>query len=592
MHLLVLASIASAVAAHEGHHMGQLTPAETSSTVGSPASTESPEIMPSPIAHVPHHHHGMPILQMDLLPEERLFWENYSTETYFNTPSDHRPALYTHIALWVSSYLFLYPLVLVFSNTKSRLYFPALTVHVAAIVVSVINYWVFAGSIRDLYPGNAFHPMTAILFVGSIVHWAVALVATAYSSLDIESHAYYAVDDEDDDTSSLNSPTSTLRESQSDSFELDDLRPGLSNGHLNTSNGSMINKPNFITAFVLRFPLFERVVSAFGKTAQVLTAVLNWMSFFYFFVYSGVAVATYAVYGADRTMFNLLAHFIKGGVFFSLGVLSLARYCGAFRAKGWAWNHCFISAKKAYQGWFKWQPTGLWSMEFVESSLILFYGSTNIFLEHLASTDGEWTTKDLQHVSIAFIFLGCGLCGVLVEKKLNDFRYQKAIEHMALVAESKDVARVAKAMPGFSPNPFPILTIYWTGVLMSKHEQASQLSTAIHTQWGNLFVVGCMFRLLTYVLQMVTPINSKSLTRPSSPMTELVVSFALMCGGLIFMESCEAVVYSFEYYGYSAMFTLNVSLGVVTLLMAWIMSVFAFKDWLQAKKNSLTTSIA
>ena len=124
---------------------------------------------------------------------------------------------------------------------------------------------------------------------------------------------------------------------------------------------------------------------------------------------------------------------------------------------------------------------------------------------------------------------------------------------------------------------------------MSKHEQASELSTAIHTQWGNLFVTGCAFRLMTYVLQMVTPVNSKSLTRPLSPMTELVVSFTLMCGGLIFMESCDPVVYTFEYYGYTPMFTLNVSLGVVTLLMSWEMSVFAFKDWLKAKKSSLTT---
>ncbi|PVH13938.1 uncharacterized protein CXQ87_002057 [Candidozyma duobushaemuli] len=579
MRLALLAFLASAVAANDEH----LHP----HTDMAPTPLEStPSLVPTP--HVAHHHHGMPILDTDLKPEERLFWENYSTETYFNTPSSHRGALYTHIALWTSSYMLLYPLVLVFWNTGSRLYFPALTLHAAAIVISVINYWVFAGSIKDLYPGNAFHPMCAILFVGTIVHWAVALISKAYSSLDIETHAYEAVDD-DDDTASLDSPASTLRDSHSDSFELDDLTPGLANGHL-TSNGSMINKPGFVTSFVVRFPLFQRVVTAFGRTATVLTAVLNWMSFFYFLVYAGVAVATYAVYGTDRAVFNLLAHFIKGGVFFSLGMLSLSRYCGAFREKGWAWNHTFVSAKKAYQGWFKWQPIGLWSMEFVESSLILFYGSTNIFLEHLANPGGEWSAKDLQHASIAFIFIGCGLCGVLVEKKLSSYRFQKATEHMALVADSKDVARVAKAMPGFSPNPFPILTIYWTGVLMSKHEQASELSTAIHTQWGNLFVVGCAFRLLTYVLQMVTPVNSKSLTRPSSPMTELVVSFALMCGGTIFMESCDPVVHTFEYYGYTPMFTLNVTLGVVTLLMAWIMSVFAFKDWLQSKKVSLTTS--
>lgn len=580
MRLAVLASLAVAVCAHELMHH------DLSNAPSASSATDQLPLVPTP--HVASHHHGMPILHMPLKPEERLFWENYSTETYFNTPSAHRSALYIHIALWALPYLFLYPLVLVFWNTGSRLYFPALTAHAAAVVISIINYWVFAGSIRDLYPGNAFHPMCAILFVGTIVHWATALVATAYASLDIESHTYEAIDDDYDDTASVDSPALTLRNSHLDSFELDDLSPGAADAHL-TSNGSMIRKPGLVTAFVLRFPLFQRVVSAFGKSAKILTAVLNWVLFFYFLIYSGVAVATYAVYGADRTMFNLLAHFIKGGVFFSLGILSLARYCGAFSGKGWAWNHTFVSSKKAYRGWLKWQPVGLWSMEFLESSLILFYGCTNVFLEHLSNPGGAWSAKDLQHVSIAFIFIGCGLCGVLVEKKLSNYRYLKAVEHLALVADSKDVARVAKAMPGFSPNPFPILTIYWTGVLMAKHEQALELSTAIHTQWGNLFVVGCVFRLLTYVLQMITPVN-KSLTRPLNPMTELVVSFSLLCGGAIFMESCDPVVYTFEYYGYTAMFTLNVTLGVVTLLMAWIMSVFAFKDWLKAKKVSLTTS--
>lgn len=596
MRFLSIACLASVAIAMEGHSFGDDHGHENYEHVkelkGS-NTTDDPAPTLSPVPHVAHHHHGMPILEMNLKPEERLFWENYSTETYFTTPSNHRAALYLHIALWALPYIFLYPLVLVFWNTKSRLFFPALSVHIGAVCVSIINYWVFAGSIRDdLYPNNAFHPMCAILFVGSIVHWAVALVATAYSSLDLDSHAYFAVDDEgasSDDASSIDSPQLTLRDSHSDSFELDDMTPG-ENSHLHTSNTSMISKkPNWVTSFVVRFPMFREVVTAFGRTALVLTAVMNWVLFFYFLIYTGVAVATYAVYGADKTMFNMLAHFIKGGVFFALGLLTLARYCGAFADKGWAWNHRFVPVRKAHRGWFKWQPAGLWSMEFVESSLILFYGSTNIFLEHLANPGGAWSAKDLQHVSIAFIYIGCGLCGVLVEKKLNNYRFQKATEHMALVADSKDVARVAKAMPGFSPNPFPILTIYWTGVLMSKHEQASELSTAIHTQWGNLFVTGCAFRLMTYVLQMVTPVNSKSLTRPLSPMTELVVSFTLMCGGLIFMESCDPVVYTFEYYGYTPMFTLNVSLGVVTLLMAWEMSVFAFKDWLKAKKSSLTT---
>lgn len=39
-----------------------------------------------------------------------------------------------------------------------------------------------------------------------------------------------------------------------------------------------------------------------------------------------------------RARFSCLAHTIKGSVFFWYGLLSFARYLGAYRALGWAWN--------------------------------------------------------------------------------------------------------------------------------------------------------------------------------------------------------------------------------------------------------------
>lgn len=49
------------------------------------------------------------------------------------------------------------------------------------------------------------------------------------------------------------------------------------------------------------------------------------------------------------------------------------------------------------------------SPEFVESALIFVYGSTNIFLEHLAGRGKPWSPRDLQHVSITVLFIGGGL---------------------------------------------------------------------------------------------------------------------------------------------------------------------------------------
>lgn len=55
------------------------------------------------------------------------------------------------------------------------------------------------------------------------------------------------------------------------------------------------------------------------------------------------------------------------------------------------------------------------SAEFVESFVIFFYGASNVFLEHLAAWGHAWSAQDLEHVSITIMFLGGGLCGMLIE---------------------------------------------------------------------------------------------------------------------------------------------------------------------------------
>ena len=49
----------------------------------------------------------------------------------------------------------------------------------------------------------------------------------------------------------------------------------------------------------------------------------------------------------------------------------------------------------------------------MESFLIFFYGSTNIFLEHLGNTDGKWTARDLEHIAITVLFMGGGLVSLM-----------------------------------------------------------------------------------------------------------------------------------------------------------------------------------
>jgi hypothetical protein len=86
-------------------------------------------------------------------------------------------------------------------------------------------------------------------------------------------------------------------------------------------------------------------------------------------------------------------------VFFWLGLLTLGRWAGSFADLGWAWN---VRPRKAKQSWTP-------SAEFIESFLICFYGTTNIFLEHLGGASGEWSAQDFEHISITVLFIGGGL---------------------------------------------------------------------------------------------------------------------------------------------------------------------------------------
>lgn len=547
---------------------------ETVSSLDAAANGPLPSLQPTP--HVETHVHGMPILETNLRPEERLFWESFDSTTFFS--AERRPAaIRIHTGLLLASVFFVYPVTMVLKNVKSKLYRPLLALHTLLVVLALFNYSLFASSAEELYPNAAYGKMCWILLFSTPLQLLLSLFYTPRQQKSPKDYSFISDYDDNDDVETARSSSTAHRDGrglQPESLELDEHE----GARFATLAAAMLSPMPHSW-----YGRFSVPFSASG-ISMALT-LLNWGHFFFFLVLIPTGIATFLRIGMGPHVFNVLAHFIKGGVFFSLGLLSLARYCGGLANNGWAWNHRFLRFDEILSRIARYQSRGLWTMEMVELSLILFYGCTNIFLEHLSSSGGAWSAKDLQHVTIAFIFIGCGLCGVLTEVKLADWRFERAIANYKSFDTNTNDDAIVKASPGFSPNPFPILTIYWTGYLMSKHTQASHLSTAIHTQWGNLFVMACVFRLLTYIMLLVTKASTlaSDLTRPLRPMTELLTSFSLICGGMIFMESTDPIVYIFEYYGFTEMFTLNVSVGFTALIMAWQMLLFAMRDSLQNK---------
>lgn len=213
--------------------------------------------------------------------------------------------------------------------------------------------------------------------------------------------------------------------------------------------------------------------------------------------------------------------------------------------------------------------------EAVESGLIFVYGCANVFLEHLAGWGGSWSHSDLQHVSIAFMFFGGGLLGLLIES-----RWIRELLHSSLAPLDRSPPGQGHEHLGttISFNPLPAMVVFTLGILMSQHHQRSHLSTVIHTQWGTLLAAAAVFRLLTYMLFFRTPTKPPSAV-PSRPPTELVAAFCLMAGGLVFMISNRDTVAYLERVGVDAMFSLTVTVGMTSLVMCWVVAVMAVKGW-------------
>jgi len=252
---------------------------------------------------------------------------------------------------------------------------------------------------------------------------------------------------------------------------------------------------------VMRFlyVLIDRVLLVLGFVAIMSGTV----------VYGGI--------GHGGAIFNVLAHYIKGGIFFGYGILTLGRWMGAFADFGWAWN---MKPPKEVVGR---RRAAIPSAEFVESFVIFLYGCTNVFLEHLAAWGDAWTAQDLEHVSISAMFFGGGLLGMIVESRkmrnlLNTaiLSSQPASTSATQPSDECDEAWRQPAQYQFPMNPIPGLIILLLGKMMSSHHQASMLSTMIHSQWGGMFMGFAMARAVTYITLYISPPKSYLPSRPPS----------------------------------------------------------------------------
>ena len=331
---------------------------------------------------------------------------------------------------------------------------------------------------------------------------------------------------------------------------------------------------------------YERFVHRFPRLSFTLSMIYTTVSrglvpLAFVVVYVSIAIYT----GSCRRGYKnvCLAHGIKGAIFFWYGVLTFARYLGAFGEYGWAWNKRPTPENTTHSRAAFWRRN-MPSAEFVESLVIFLYGVSNTWLERLGAKPGDpYTVKQIQHISIAVMFWFIGLIGMALEssKVRSILGYAVVHTHPAAtpVRANQDEVEAQAQPPSYAQsfNPFPSLVIGVTGVAMAAHHQDYVYEVQIHILWGEMLAAFALFRWLTYFFLWLRPPVS---TLPSRPPTEALASFALCCGGLLFMLSNEEVSFAAMRADYAdVMAVLNLAISLIALVFCWSFCLMVIKAW-------------
>ena len=531
----------------------------------------------------------------------------------------HGGWMYAHVALMILAWAVLMPMALMLSVARSKFHLPAQVVFHILNGLGVFTSFVYNHSTPDLYKHNSHHPIGWVVTSFTIA-WTLMSLFVAYSEYKskrgtsgghstaslamFRNNIFQRYRDQTSSRSSRDSGHGTERNSASlfgsrqnsqDSFypKPEDPESPMHDVAFNKEDeddqsekhGLLGNNrvDRFISRHVHRFstPRASKIVRG---TQIVLEKFLLLLGF--------TAVTTgFVVWGGifrDRAVFSGAAHFVKGGIFFFYGLLTLGRWMGAFSEFGWAWN---VRPKQPIVSRWK---TRIPSAEFVESFVIWLYGTSNVFLEHLNSWGKAWEPQDFEHISITILFFGGGLLGMMIESSwarelMNTSVFvQRSVEgevaspsrfYASGAAEAPDEVQQRWDQPKTyktSLNPVPGLIIMLLGIMMSAHHQESMVSTMMHSQWGTLFVGFAMARAATYIILYIKPPTSYF---PARPPSELVTAFCLTAGGLMFMFSARNVVQAIEANGLDAMTIFTLTMGLAAVILAWEVLVFALKGW-------------
>ncbi|TVY41895.1 putative membrane protein [Lachnellula subtilissima] len=516
-------------------------------------------------------------------------------ESYFR---DHTSSnlLYAHIIFMFLAWICALPISIMLNIAKSNLRYPSHIAFLGFHGIGTVFGWAYNSRTPDLYPrashNNLGWALSALIFAHFIIGIIKDSIGRTSDSGTKDERAPFIAEatgrmtrEEERNMEASNQP------SRSSSSRAASPYPELSESSIETDSETLFDVHlHYSSRLENRYeePMTWSRQWANVSGSNLLVRILD---LWYVIVDRGlpilgfVAICTGIVTTAgifhEKHIFNGLAHFIKGGVFVGIGIITLGRWTGCFADFGWAWN---LKPSNLTE------RTASMSMETVECFVIFLYGITNVFLEHLSAWGEAWVPQDFEHVAISLLFIGGGLCGLMVESKALR-RLVKAYPEAP--PPNSEFSKHLQPQLGISINPIPAMIIFLLGMILGGHHQMSTESTMMHKQFGNLLISASAARCCTYLLLQISPPTS---IYPSRPPSELVCSFCFICGGFMLMASNRDTVQSMIDSGVNGMVVATVTMGITATLMAWIIFLLVVKggkakqdppvSWLQTVQNT------
>ncbi|KAL1915102.1 uncharacterized protein VTP21DRAFT_7583 [Calcarisporiella thermophila] len=538
-----------------------------------------------------HHHMAMP--------------ENLDTSLppSYMTYKESRGLLVSHIVFMVLGYGILLPMGMALGISRSRWHIPCQVFGIAAIIMGYFFGHSYGHSTPDFYPNNLHHKfgkwLLALTF-GQIFLGVARKIAkrkeakvkgsdyTSVPSSETEAIRLVHNGGDGDDELLLESPVSM---SGARSWFAHLPMPARARYHQWTARiPRVVSVPLGYATYMLSALLSRAFTSTvLFWSHRILGRLILILAFMQ------VILGAVAFTGGCQAweVLGCIAHYIKGAIFFWYGILTFARFLGCFAEWGWAWN--VVPDHEKYI-----------TAEFIEAFTVFLYGITNTWMEHFGQSS-EWSHKDFQHASLAFMWWWAGLCGVLLELRWVRRRLDRVVGHLdtsdsqsqpsslqqqqqhpqSHQRTSEEVSDDAGScsssttavFPGdarsrpntlkpqrYGFNPFVALIILVTGISMGNHHQLTAFSTQIHWLWGLYLALFAVFRLITQLLLYIRPPTT---VKPSRPPSEALAAFCLTAGGVLFMMSNQDMVDLLMKLGVDPMFLINVVTAITFIVLIW-----------------------